>query len=165
MEPSGTSFLTPGSSTSTPDGIALRPNDDKPELYIDRHDIRTYKSKISPSLSRTEQDDPSSTTLATGADCDRRRPEEGDHPRMATMSTALISKTVTPYLREHVPNIYAPVSKTDNEDTSESRDSNSKFCYRHQPDSLCRRGADESKMVSIQRVGLVQPSSSFFTLV
>lgn len=84
---------------------------------------------------------------------------------MATMSTALISKTVTPYLREHVPNIYAPVSKTDNEDTSESRDSNSKFCYRHQPDSLCRRGADESKMVSIQRVGLVQPSSSFFTLV
>lgn len=72
---------------------------------------------------------------------------------MATMSSSLISKTVTPYLREHIPQIYAPVTKSDNtEETHEPRDPNSKFCYRHRPDSLCRRGADESKMVSIQRV-------------
>lgn len=71
---------------------------------------------------------------------------------MANMSSTLISKTVTPYLREHIPQIYAPVTKSDNtEETHESRDPNSKFCYRHRPDSLCRRGADESKMVSIQR--------------
>lgn len=154
------SFVTQASSNSTRDGIALRTNDDRLDLYPDRHGRTVHKTTSSPSLQRLEQDDPY-TTLATGADCDRRRPEEGDHPRMATMSSSLISKTVTPYLREHIPQIYAPVSKADNEDTNESRDPNSKFCYRHRPDSLCRRGADESKMVSIQRVSsisLIMPS-------
>jgi hypothetical protein len=165
MEGSGVSGLTQDLANSTRDGIALQQYDDKPEPRLDRHDnpdIRSYKSTTTTaSGSRPDQHDSTTPiTSATGADCDRRRPEEGDHPRMATMSSSLVSKTVAPYLREHIPQIYAPVTKSDNiEETHEWRDPNSKFCYRHRPDSLCRRGADESKMVSIQRVRLL-PSSS-----
>ena len=71
---------------------------------------------------------------------------------MVNMSSSLISQTVTPFLREHIPSNYAPISKVDNDDTSMSKDPNSKFCYRHRPDSKCRKAADESKMVTIQRV-------------
>ncbi|OIW32919.1 WD40 repeat-like protein [Coniochaeta ligniaria NRRL 30616] len=70
---------------------------------------------------------------------------------MANMSSSLISQTVTPFLREHIPSNYAPISKVDNDDTSMSKDPNSKFCYRHRPDSKCRKAADESKMGMIQR--------------
>ena len=73
---------------------------------------------------------------------------------MVNMSQSLISQTVTPFLREHIPSNYAPISKVDNDDTSMSKDPNSKFCYRHRPDSKCRKAADESKMVTIQRVSL-----------
>ncbi|GJD05222.1 hypothetical protein ColKHC_14047 [Colletotrichum higginsianum] len=72
-----------------------------------------------------------------------------------------------PFLREHIPGIYAPIGKPDiqNENSnnynnsngtnnsghlSQTRDANSKFCYRHRPDAKCRRAADESKMVLIQ---------------
>ncbi|KAH8902506.1 WD40 repeat-like protein [Coniochaeta sp. PMI_546] len=67
------------------------------------------------------------------------------------MSSSLISQTVTPFLREHIPSNYAPISKFDNDETSMSKDPNSKFCYRHRPDSKCRKAADESKMGMIQR--------------
>jgi F-box/WD-40 domain protein MET30 len=147
MEPSGFPTLTRGSSNPRQNGIALRTNDDDSSLSLHGH--RPYKS--SSLLPTPEHNDPT-TTVATGADCDRRRPEEGEHKRMANMSPLLVSQTVTPYLREHIPNLYAPISKPDNEEASKSKDSNSKFCYRHRPDSKCRKAADESKMGMIQRV-------------
>lgn len=73
---------------------------------------------------------------------------------MVNMSSSLISQTVTPFLREHIPSNYAPISKVDNDENSMSKDPNSKFCYRHRPDSKCRKAADESKMGMIQRVCL-----------
>ncbi|KAL1842203.1 hypothetical protein VTK73DRAFT_3174 [Phialemonium thermophilum] len=66
------------------------------------------------------------------------------------MSSTLISKTVTPFLREHIPGLYAPIGKADNEETSKTKEPNSRYCYRHRPDLKCRRAADESKMVKIQ---------------
>ncbi|KAF6832974.1 WD domain-containing protein [Colletotrichum musicola] len=89
--------------------------------------------------------------------CDRRRPDEGDASRFpANMSTQLVGQTVTPFLREHIPGIYAPIGKPDvqaeNNNLNQQRDPNSKFCYRHRPDAKCRRAADESKMVLIQSV-------------
>ncbi|KLU90299.1 sulfur controller 2 [Magnaporthiopsis poae ATCC 64411] len=112
-------------------------------------------------LNRTTQDDETSLTLADREkNCDRRRPEEEDHdhPRLPAMATQTIGKTMTPFLREHIPGLYAPVAKSEsNYPPSASsttvvppKDSNSKFCYRHRPDLKCRRAADESKMVSIQ---------------
>lgn len=129
--------------------MALRTNDDDLQNYVTIHDSRPYNN--SSTLPKSEYND-QNTTITTTADCDRRRPEEGGHPRMATMSSSLISQTVTPFLREHIPSNYAPISKFDNDETSMSKDPNSKFCYRHRPDSKCRKAADESKMGMIQRV-------------
>lgn len=85
-------------------------------------------------------------------DCDRFHPEE-DRSRLAnmvTMSPALIRQTVMPFLKEHIPELYAPIGKADNQETSRRKDPNSKYCYRHRPDSKCRKAADEKKMATIQ---------------
>lgn len=88
--------------------------------------------------------------------CDRRRPEEEqeDKSRLVNMSPTLVGQTVTPFLKEHVPSLYAPVSKIESHSHQLFRqnDYNSKYCYRHSPDSKCRKAADENKMAMIQSV-------------
>lgn len=91
--------------------------------------------------------------------CERRRPEElEDKSRLANMPSTLVGQTVTPFLKEHVPNLYAPVSKIEASHYRESpafqKNFNSKYCYRHRPDSKCRKAADEDKMAMIQTVRL-----------
>ncbi|KIX03884.1 uncharacterized protein Z518_07437 [Rhinocladiella mackenziei CBS 650.93] len=62
-------------------------------------------------------------------------------------------QTVAPFLAKHIPSQYAPLGKAvpppGTRDTI--RDPNSKFCYRHRPDMLCRRQADEPSMDKLQR--------------
>ena len=70
---------------------------------------------------------------------------------MTNMSASLIGKTVAPFLKEHIPSLYAPVGKSRNEESARETEPNTKYCYRHRPDSKCRRSADEAKMVNIQR--------------
>jgi F-box/WD-40 domain protein MET30 len=78
--------------------------------------------------------------------CDRRRPQEEDNSRLVKkMPSSLVGKTVSPFLKEHIPGLYAPIGK------KEGGDPNTRYCYRHRPDSKCRRAADESKMGTIQR--------------
>ncbi|EAQ91571.1 hypothetical protein CHGG_03506 [Chaetomium globosum CBS 148.51] len=67
------------------------------------------------------------------------------------MSSSLIGKTVTPFLKEHIPAMYAPVGRSRNEQSAREKNPNTKYCYRHRPDSKCRRAADEAKMVMIQQ--------------
>lgn len=92
--------------------------------------------------------------------CDRRRPEEenDDRPRLVNMPHGLANQTVTPFLKEHVPNLYAPVSKIETSSQQAHlvpKNFNSKYCYRHRPDSKCRKAADEDKMAMIQSVCFV----------
>ena len=65
-----------------------------------------------------------------------------------------IEKMITPYLAEHIPQQYNPTGGADaSPDTS-----NTKFCYRHRPDLLCRRQADEPSMEQLQQVRSSPPS-------
>ncbi|KAI4859308.1 WD40 repeat-like protein [Hypoxylon rubiginosum] len=85
--------------------------------------------------------------------CDRRRPEDAeDSSRLPNMSQQLMGQSVTPFLREHIPGFYAPIGKPDLPSMTalKTKDPNSKYCYRHRPDSKCRRAADETKMGLIQ---------------
>ncbi|KAI1098204.1 WD40 repeat-like protein [Jackrogersella minutella] len=85
--------------------------------------------------------------------CDRRRPEDPeDASRLPNMSQQLMGQSVTPFLREHIPGLYAPIGKPDLPSMTalKTKDPNSKYCYRHRPDSKCRRAADETKMGLIQ---------------
>lgn len=94
--------------------------------------------------------------------CERRREGEEETPAkgLIKMPFDLAGKTLSPFLKEHIPGQYAPVGKNlkKEDKTSPSnalvniKDPNTKYCYRHRPDSKCRRAADETKMGTIQRV-------------
>lgn len=132
------------------DGIALRSNEA----------VATMESISSPNGLRPNTQHHTHTSMPTSKptdkacghkpsrdNCDRRRPDEEDISRLPNMSQQAASQTMTPFLREHIPGLYAPTSKPD---VTRTKDPNSKFCYRHRPDSKCRRAADESKMALIQ---------------
>lgn len=117
---------------------------------------------LSPPLTHRDTDFESSDFPYEGQqpskdNCDRRRIE--DHQRRPKMPTDLVGKTVTPFLKEHIPGLYAPIGKQQhgnstvdvNPDVSRAKNPNTKFCYRHRPESKCRRAADETKMGMIQR--------------
>lgn len=88
--------------------------------------------------------------------CDRE-----DRSRLANMNmpSNLVGQAVTPYLKEHVPTLYSPFTKIISSHTHQPvpKDFNSKFCYRHRPDSKCRKSADEDKMAKIQSVSRCPP--------
>ncbi|AEO58236.1 hypothetical protein MYCTH_2305429 [Thermothelomyces thermophilus ATCC 42464] len=131
-------------------GIDLS-TDDADQAILTGHSLQTHKNREILDRPENDQDQP----LEAGTNCSRRRPEEEARGRprdsMTNMSSSLIGKTVKPFLREHIPTLYAPVGKSKNEESARENNPNTKYCYRHRPDSKCRRAADEAKMVMIQR--------------
>lgn len=61
-----------------------------------------------------------------------------------------IQKMIPPYLAEHIPQQYNPTGGATAAPGDTSTDT--KFCYRHRPDLLCRRQADEPSMEQLQQV-------------
>lgn len=122
----------------------------------------------SPPITHRDDDSSASHHQQLSKDnCDRRRPEEEDISRLVKkMPSDLVGQHVSPFLKQHIPGIYAPVGKQFQDDSSEAKDfgpqtkdPNTKYCYRHRPDSKCRRAADETKMGVIQRVSARSSSS------
>lgn len=58
----------------------------------------------------------------------------------------MISSQIPTYLAEHVPRQYNPLGGGGRE----GQTGNTKYCYRHRPDLLCRQQADEPSMEQIQ---------------
>jgi hypothetical protein len=58
-----------------------------------------------------------------------------------------IGKMMTPYLAQHIPQQYNPQGLDAPDSTADT-----KYCYRHRPDLLCRRQADEPSMQELQDV-------------
>jgi F-box/WD-40 domain protein MET30 len=120
---------------------------------------------MAPSPPLTHDDDEAAAAAApqhnhqqpSKDNCVRRRPQEGEQSRLAKkMPSDLVGKHVSPFLKQHIPGLYAPVGKQpppDEGSSEQPKDPNTKYCYRHAPDSKCRRAADETKMGIIQRVG------------
>jgi F-box/WD-40 domain protein MET30 len=133
MERSGSSTLTSSRHNDTP----RRVNDVDSSSMSLQVESSEVSSNLHPISNRNH---------------DRIRPEDDDRSRLTNMSPTLISKTVTPFLREYIPGAYAPIGKPENQEISRIQDPNSKYCYRHRPDLKCRRAADETKMVKIQSV-------------
>jgi hypothetical protein len=127
----------------------LARNDD---TWLEHHALPTDSHTLLGSATRqeTEHREP-----GREQNCDAHRLKEEDRSRldnMVNMSPTLLKKTVTPFLKEHIPGIYAPIGKVDNQETARRKDPNSRYCYRHRPDSKCRKAADEKKMAMIQSV-------------
>lgn len=69
------------------------------------------------------------------------------------------SQIVAPFMAKHIPAAYAPQGVATTPTSSTPTTTNTKFCYRHRPDMLCRRQADEPSMDKLQR-GLEKLSES-----
>ena len=153
MEPAGSATITndrlPPPARHDIDALA---NDAVPAYRVAHHNASLHKTTAIPP-------EGSESTVGGGLkkdqNCKRLRPEEeerqGSRGSVTTMSSTRIGKTVTPFLREHIPSLYAPIGKPNNEETARQKEPNTRYCYRHRPDSKCRRAADEAKMVMIQR--------------
>ncbi|KAK7403473.1 E3 ubiquitin ligase complex SCF subunit scon-2 [Neonectria punicea] len=146
--PVSSSSLISNSISSSPSAlgssVGTGPADSSPSMRLSDADLEQHR-----------QQQPSKDN------CDRTRSDEEINPRLVKMSSALVGKTVSPFLKEHIPGLYAPIGKgrqlvgipsnaSNSAPTVRKRDPNSKFCYRHRPDSKCRRAADETKMGFIQ---------------
>ena len=93
-------------------------------------------------------------TPATDVDHDHHTISYAKDKAIPSTSIAkLAPQTVAPFLARHVPASYAPLGGRDRERkaTEQPVDPNSKYCYRHRPDMLCRRQADEPSMEALQK--------------
>lgn len=92
----------------------------------------------------------------TQDNCDHEH--DASDPRIALSSTTkLAGQTVAPFLAKHIPEQYAPLGLRPTPKATlfkdpNKKDPNTKYCYRHRPDSKCRRTADEPTMENLQRV-------------
>ena len=70
-------------------------------------------------------------------------------------STAKMApQAVAPFLAKHIPKQYAPLGSQRKHEGAmkQMQDPHSKYCYRHRPDMLCRKQADEPSMAQLQQV-------------
>jgi F-box/WD-40 domain protein MET30 len=91
-----------------------------------------------------------------------RRGEEGEQDVDQNISfvnkntSTKIEKMMAPYLAQHIPQQYNPLGGAGEQHLPGH--GNTKYCYRHRPDMLCRKQADEPTMEQLQDVGLSYPS-------
>jgi F-box/WD-40 domain protein MET30 len=73
------------------------------------------------------------------------------HDEFTASKSRKMEQMITPYLAQHIPQQYNPLgsSSSDGHDQRPAT-ANTKFCYRHRPDLLCRRQADEPSMEQLQ---------------
>lgn len=87
---------------------------------------------------------------ATIAESNRSQPH--DTNKISTDDLDELAKqNVAPFLAKYQPRQYAPLRSEDGT-PSIPRPVNAGYCYRHQPDSKCRRQADEQSMRQLQQV-------------
>jgi F-box/WD-40 domain protein MET30 len=82
-------------------------------------------------------------------------PDPAKDKSITIASTAKHARqTVAPFLAKHIPSQYAPLGQSDKQPQGAletMKDPNSRFCYRHRPDMLCRKQADEPSMDKLQK--------------
>jgi F-box/WD-40 domain protein MET30 len=84
---------------------------------------------------------------------ERTRHTHGDSTEdMDQKRSNQIGKMMTPYLAQHIPHQYNPQGANQDSQDAPRSTANTKYCYRHRPDLLCRRQADEPSMKELQDV-------------
>lgn len=91
-------------------------------------------------------------TVGMLLDDDGWPPEKKDKSMTIASTAKLAGQAVAPFLAKHIPDQYAPLGGPSQVKADESKNPNSKYCYRHRPDLKCRRQADEPSMDQLQRV-------------
>src|SRR4051812_25776634 len=101
----------PPSPPTRDDNHAL-PDDDVLSRRVGPSDGARTSLKIADTPPTDHESSAEPGGLNKDQNCKRVRPEEEERQRSASgvinMSSTLISRTVTPFLKEHIPNLYAP---------------------------------------------------------
>ena len=84
----------------------------------------------------------------------RKDPNEEEEGITISATSKQATQTVAPFLAKHIPAQYAPMGGFDQPGDSSSKDTNTKYCYRHRPDLKCRRQANEPSMDQLQHVSV-----------
>ena len=82
----------------------------------------------------------------------KERAGEEDANITISSTSKLAGQTVAPFLAKHIPDQYAPLGGSGKINGIATKDSNTKYCYRHRPDLKCRRQANEPSMDQLQHV-------------
>lgn len=77
---------------------------------------------------------------------------EGEESITISATSKQATQTVAPFLAKHIPEQYAPMGGLDHSGGSTSKETNTKYCYRHRPDLKCRRQVNEPSMDQLQHV-------------
>lgn len=105
--------------------------------------------EISPRKRRRSDEDSESARLARHRKQHEPLAMKHEHDRISSVAKHDPHLTA-PFMMQHVPSSYAPQGKHDAVGKASS-EANTKFCYRHRPDMLCRRQADEPTMDKLQK--------------
>jgi len=100
-----------------------------------------------PAIARSVEE----SSPPTQDNCDGRK-EDMDSTITISSAARMASETVAPFLTKHIPEQYNPLGIQGKATISSQQNPNTKFCYRHRPDSKCRRTANEPSMENLQRV-------------
>ncbi|KAH6668788.1 WD40-repeat-containing domain protein [Halenospora varia] len=138
-----------------PDHMALRQS-------IEISNRRSEKDHVGHSIHSHSDTSENSGGDIEGGEPPSRENCGKDHDVMDTTITLsstdkVAGQTVTPFLAKHIPEQYAPLGPQSQPESGNSREltkkknPNTKYCYRHRPDSKCSRTADEPTMENLQR--------------
>jgi F-box/WD-40 domain protein MET30 len=88
-------------------------------------------------------------------DEDDAAPDDKEEAFVSKGASRQLEKMITPYLAQHIPQQYNPLGG--DQHNVRPANANTKYCYRHRPDMLCRRQADEPSMEQLQKVCWLPP--------
>lgn len=143
-------------SSHTDSPSALRQSVEIP-TGIQHHRKASLKRKMTFKIPQTDTEHSpeveSNGINLTQDNCDGKH-DGADSMITMNSTTKMAGKTVAPFLAKHIPEQYAPLGEPLPSQALQ-RDSNTKYCYRHRPDSKCRRTADEPTMEILQQVRFI----------
>lgn len=149
------------SKTHTDSVMSLRQSVEIPSDYAGHHDLNPWEHTMShqmPSEVRPDMGELVEEIVEEGEPPSHNNCGEDHHHDAADQTITLSAhnkmagQSVTPFLAKHIPQSYAPLGNQPPATTASQKDPNTKYCYRHRPDSKCRRTADEPTMENLQRV-------------
>lgn len=142
-------------TTHTVTTVATDRNRAQPATNLPKRRRTSWRPQFADDVSMATSTDPH-TALMQGHDHEHasersrhllgEKTEENEEAQAS--KSKKIEKMITPYLAEHIPQQYNPLGGAD----APPGHSNTKYCYRHRPDLLCRRQADEPSMEQLQQV-------------
>jgi F-box/WD-40 domain protein MET30 len=114
------------------------------ESHFKRSPSRSHRSFTTSTMTDTQTPTPDPhSALFHGHD------HHHDEDFLNKSTSQRANQMVTPFLTQHIPHQYNPLGGGPRPQNA-SVHANTKYCYRHRPDLLCRRQADEPSMEQLQ---------------